>query len=75
MILGAGLDGTQNLAGTRILSPNGPALSESLYPPLSRSMLQIFLARKTTALTTHAYGYYSQPFIAQSSIHMCAGIA
>jgi len=32
-----------------------PAQSESLYPPLSRSMLQTFLARKATPLTTQAY--------------------
>jgi hypothetical protein len=58
-----------------IPGPSRPAPSESLYPPLSRGMLQIFLARNATELTTHAYGYYSQPFIARSSIRMWAGIA
>jgi len=52
-----------------------PAPGESLYPPLSGSMLQIFLSRNATPLTTHAYGCYSQPFITRSSVHMWARIA
>jgi len=75
VVLVACLDGTENLPCTGIRSSDRPAPSESLYPPLSRSTLQIFLARKATALTTHTYGCYSQPFISRSSIRMSAGIA
>ena len=51
VVLGACLDGTENLACTGIRSSDRPAPSVSLYPPLTRSTLQIFLAKKATVLT------------------------
>jgi len=69
--------GTRGRVWTALkISPlDRPAPGESLYPPLSRSMLQIFLSKKATPLTTHVCVCYLEPFIARSYIHMWVGIA